>query len=114
MHTGSYISVLLLPFQLIIAPDQPAHEQLMRRHTARSLDAERRREISLQGVYFTTPVCEVKLPSSISGRSARSPLFDIYIIPFFLSETATRSRVAIPDTAIAESWMSPLGGGVTR
>jgi hypothetical protein len=29
MHTGSYISVLLLPFQLIIAPDQPAHEQLM-------------------------------------------------------------------------------------
>jgi hypothetical protein len=36
----------------------------------------------------------------------------IYIYhPFFLSETATRPRVATPDQAVAESLLSTLGGG---
>ena len=35
----------------------------------------------------------------------------IYIIPFFLFETATRSRVATPDSEIAVSLVSTLGGG---
>ena len=34
----------------------------------------------------------------------------IYILPFFLSETATRSRVAPQDLAIAVSLVSTLGG----
>jgi hypothetical protein len=38
-----------------------------------------------------------------SGRAARSLPHVIYIIPLFLSETATRSRVATPDSAIAAS-----------
>ena len=46
-------------------------------------------------------------------QRAGSPLpssCDIYH-PLFLSETATRSRVATPDTAIAASLVSTLGGG---
>jgi hypothetical protein len=45
-------------------------------------------------------------------QRAGSPLPTlIYIIPFFLSETATRSRVATPDSAIAVSLVLTLGGG---
>ena len=35
----------------------------------------------------------------------------IYITSPLLAETATRPRVVTPDPAIAESSMSPLGGG---
>jgi hypothetical protein len=45
--------------------------------------------------------------TSHSGREP-APNFDIYIIPFFLSETATRSRVVTPDSAMAASLMSTL------
>jgi hypothetical protein len=34
----------------------------------------------------------------------------IHILPLFLSETTIRSRVAIPDSAIAVSLVSTLGG----
>ena len=47
---------------------------------------------------------------SAGGQPAPFPTL-IYIIPFFLSETATRSRVATPDSAIAVSLVSTLGGG---
>src|SRR5688572_25423454 len=60
---------------------------------------------------LSAPACGAEVPSSISGRAARSLPHLIYIIPFFLPETATRSRVATPDTAIAASLMSTLGGG---
>jgi hypothetical protein len=68
--------------------------------------------ISRQRVWLSVPVCRVEVSSSISGRAARSPSpFDIYPIPFFLSETVTQSRVATPDSAIAVSLVSTLGGG---
>jgi len=35
----------------------------------------------------------------------------IYIIPLFVSETVTRWRVATPDSVMAVSWVSTLGGG---
>jgi hypothetical protein len=35
----------------------------------------------------------------------------IYILPFFMSETATQSRVATSDSAIATSLVSTFGGG---
>ena len=48
-------------------------------------------------------VNELYVPSSISGRKPGPFLTLIYIIPLFLSETATRSRVVTPDSAIAVS-----------
>jgi hypothetical protein len=53
----------------------------------------------------------VAMLSSISRRAARFLPNLIYIIPLFVFETATRSRVATPDSAIAVSLMSTLGGG---
>src|SRR5688500_18856387 len=63
-------------------------------------------------MWRTAPACEAEVPSSLSGRAARSKP-DIYHLPFFRPETATRSRVVTPDSAIAESWVSPLGGGAS-
>jgi hypothetical protein len=46
-------------------------------------------------------------------QRAESPLpqCDIHPLPFFMSETATQSRVVTPDSAIAAFLVSTLGGG---
>jgi hypothetical protein len=52
----------------------------------------------------------VVFPSNSGREPAPFPTL-IYIIPFFLSETVTRSRVVNPDSAIAVSLVLTLGGG---
>jgi hypothetical protein len=56
-------------------------------------------------------VCLVVGFPSNSGRAACFLPNLIYIIPLFLPETVTRSRVVTPDSAIAVSLVSTLGGG---